>query len=140
MITLVSHAADGIYSQYLLKNVSFINNGSVSLLQIAEPSLGKFDRIELDHVVAQNNPNMGMGIDISAVKDVLVHDCELTGSVAAPLLYQILPTPQVVIRNSTVSDKVYGYRPQKEHWHTDALPVIKENLKEAPGTTFDKVP
>ena len=140
LITLKSRAPEGQFSSYLLKNSSFIGNESDALLSIDDSSLGRFDCIELDHVIARDNVNMSMGIDISAVKEVFVHDCELTGSLAAPLLYQILPDPEVLIKDSRVSNRVYGYRPEKENWHTDARPVKKQNLDEAEGTTFDKVP
>ena len=64
----------------------------------------------------------------------------MTGSHAAPLLFQILPTPEVTIKDSKVADKVYGYRPNKENWHTDAKPVIKLNLVESEGSVYDKIP
>ena len=140
LIMLESRAKEGESSRYVLRNVSFIENQSDALLLMNSESRGKFESIELDHVVAKDNSNMAAGIEISATKDVLVHDCDLTGSKAAPLLYQVLPDPQVTIKNSNVSDRVYGYRPLKEHWKTDAKPVIKENLTEAEGTTYDKVP
>ena len=140
LMVLKSRANEGEFSSYILKNVSFVGNQSDALLAIDDESRGKFDRIELDHVVAQNNTNLAMGIEISATKEVFVHDCELTGSKAAPLLYQVLPDPEVTIKDSKVSNRVYGYRPQKENWHTDAKPVIKQNLDEAEGTTYDKVP
>ena len=140
LVVLKSRANEGEASNYVLKNVSFAGNQSDVLLAIDEESRGKFERIELDHVVAKDNTNLSMGIDISATKEVFVHDCELTGSKAAPLLYQILPDPEVTIKDSKVSNRVYGYRPQKENWHTDAKPVTKVNLDEAEGTTYDKVP
>ena len=122
LMVLKSRAKEGELSNYILRNSSFIQNHSDALLSIHAKSLGKFGRIELDHVVAQNNTNMAMGIDISAKNEVLVHDCELTGSKAAPLLYQILPDPEVVIKDSKVSNRVYGYRPKPENCRVDAKP------------------
>ena len=59
-----------IFSEY----VSFVHNESTALLKIADTDLGKFSRIELDHVVAIDNTNLLAGIDISATKEVLIHD------------------------------------------------------------------
>ena len=134
LIILKSHADEGSYSQYLLKNVTFTNNAT-GLLAIDSDSIGKFDYIEMDHLTAKDNS--GSIISISATKGVFVHDSEITGNMVAPLLRHTIPDPQVRIKNCIVSDKVYGYRPKKEYWHTEAKPLIKENLTEAEGTTYE---
>ena len=134
LMLLMSHAPEGKSSNYKLKDVTFMNNQSNGLLQIEDNSLGKFKHIELDHVVAKGNVNLMMGIDVSASEDALVKNCELTGSTAAPTIYQILPQTQVKFVDSSVADNAYGYRPKTEDWHTDPKPVIQENLKEADGT------
>ena len=140
LVMLKSHAPEGRFSNYKLKNVSFVNNLSNGLLMIDEHSLGKFRHIELDKVVAKDNVNLMIGIDVSATEDAVVKNCDLTGSKASPTIYQILPQTQVKFVDSSVADNAYGYRPKPKDWHTDPKPVVKENLKEAEGTVFDRVP
>ena len=140
LIVLKYHGPEENFSNYKLKNVSFINNESTGLLMIDQDSLGKFKHIELDHVVVKGNSNQNLGIDVSGTEDALIKNCELSGSKISPTLVQILPQTQVKFVDSSVADKAFGYRPRPDDWKTDPKPVVKKNLKEAEGTVFDRVP